>query len=233
MDLNRYLRIEAYPRFIKRKFETIFGSIKDRIRLLKATPQLRDFDKLAVKIRQRLQPYYQKYVSEVSRDDMAVSLELSIFVTVMCEIFKPKSILDLGSGFSSLVFRLYMLDANPKPIIWSIDDSPEWLNKTREFLADNDLPYENLATWHSFIEGNRDKFDFILYDLGHTESRWKYLKKTLDLANSGGKIVLDDVHRTAYWQYAKRLFNESKLKYYNLRSFTKDNYGRYSALVSV
>ena len=54
-----------------------------------------------------IKKYYDKYVSEISTPGMAISLESSLTILSLLEYFKPKSILDLGSGFSSFLFRLY------------------------------------------------------------------------------------------------------------------------------
>jgi len=216
------------PRFVWRKIILIL----EAIRLKKKIPQLRNYSKLAGESRTKLQPYYDEYISDISSNDMAISFELAVFLTVMCKIFKPKSILDLGSGFSSLIFRSYQLNAAVKPVIWSIDDSPVWLDKTRGYLAKHDLPTENLDDWHSFIKQNRGTFDLILLDLSTIDFRKKILKEVLALAHPGGMVVLDDVHKEHYGSFVKKVLNESNCNYDSLRFWTKDKLGRYSMLVT-
>lgn len=170
------------------------------IRLKKKIPRLRNFDRLAKKSRQKLKPYYEQYISKVSTDIMTISLDLSVFLTV---------------------------------ILWSIDDSKEWLEKTRTFLASHNIPSDNLIIWRSFVEQNYDTFDLILHDLGSMEVRKEMLKEVLTLSHPGGIIVLDDIHKQNYRSYTKRLLNESNLNYYNLKFFTRDKFGRYSMLVTL
>jgi predicted O-methyltransferase YrrM len=163
---------------------------------------------------------------------MAVSSELSEFLLVLCNIIKPKRILDLGSGFSSFVFRQYMVNAPLKPDVWSVDDSPFWLEKTHEFLAANSLPNENLITWDLFLKKNVETFDLILYDLGSMDIRRKMISKIAPLINSNGAMVMDDTQFTSYRRYARQIFKECDLDYYSLKFFTRDKYGRYSWFVS-
>ncbi len=86
--------------------------------------------------RTEILPFYQDYVKNVSNPIMALSLELSVFLLLLCDFIKPKNILDFGSGFSSFIFRYYAAHYvnNQSTIIWSLDDSQEWLDKTSEFL---------------------------------------------------------------------------------------------------
>jgi hypothetical protein len=64
---------------------------------------------------------------------MSVSVELAVFLDVLCRLIEPDRILDLGSGFSSFVLRRHLAsrDVGVHSVIWSIDDSPEWLEQTR------------------------------------------------------------------------------------------------------
>ena len=209
-----------------------FTRRKDTIRLKEKFPQLRNFNELANKNRQILKPYYKQYISEVSNDSMTISFELSVFLMILCNIFKPKSILDLGSGFSSFIFRHYMLNTTSKTEVWSVDDSHSWLEKTRQFLTLHNLPIDNLITWSSFLEKNVDTFDFVLYDLGSTRSfRIKNLNKIVTLVNPNGVIILDDVHDPGYRPNARRVLKEFNLDYYSLKFFTRDKGGRHSWLV--
>lgn len=235
MDIKRYFFLKLY------KFMglTVFSKLdlkrggKDMIILKEKIPQLRKFDELSHKSRQKLKPYYEQYISKVSPEEWAISFELSVFLMVLCDILKPKRILDLGSGFSSLVFRLYMSDISPKPIVWSVDTSSKWLEETCRFLEFNNLTTENLTTWHNFLKEDVDSFDLILHDLGYIPIRMMTLKKVLTLASPKGIIVLDDINRIIYRAYVKQILNKSKLDYYSLKFFTRDDYERFSMLVSL
>lgn len=234
MNMKRYLRIDRYPHALQRRMflalETRRGRVDSR-RLQKRFPKLRGYHELASGSRRNLLPYYEEYVSGVSKDDMAISLELSVFLTVICDVFEPKRILDLGSGFSSLVFRLCASSAATKPEVWSIDDSPKWLEETHDYLATNNLSTENLVSWSSFTEEEQGTFDLISHDLGGMDLRAQALEKVISLSRPGGKIILDDAHIEDYNSYARRFLKKSKLGYYSLKHFTEDKFGRYCILV--
>jgi predicted O-methyltransferase YrrM len=205
---------------------------EDMIVLKEKIPQLQNFDELSIKIQQEIEPYYKDYISRFSREVVALSFELSTFIMVLCNIMKPKKILDLGSGFSSFIFRSYMSKANPKPLVWTVDDSPEWLEISKIFININELSTENLSTWQDFIKEDVGTFDLILFDLGSFPFRKKVFREVLKLVSSNGLIVLDDIHNPAYRPYVKRVVNESNFNYYSLKNFTKDKFGRFSLLVS-
>jgi predicted O-methyltransferase YrrM len=208
-----------------------FNSKKDSERLIREIPELQDFRTVGIKHWEQLQPYYKEYISTMSVDHMAISPELSILLMILCHALKPKSILDLGSGFSSFVFRTYLRDAAVKPKIDSIDDSEEWLNKTRTFLSKYHLPTEKMNTWPAFLEKNKETFDFILYDLGRMDVREKMLEKVFTLVSPGGIVILDDIHKKQYRSHAKKLLKRLNLQYYTLESFIEDKFGRYAVLV--
>ena len=107
---------------------------RDERRLQRRFPPLAGTEILA-EATERLRPVFDEYVTSVSVPMAALSLETSALATVLCEITRPHRILDLGSGFSSYVFRRYAATASPQAEVWSIDDSPHWLEKTRGFLA--------------------------------------------------------------------------------------------------
>lgn len=229
-----FQRIKKIPRFLARKITSTIESVRGRIdkrRLLKQFPPLQDFDVYAAEIRAQLKPLYEQYTSTVSTEAMALSLETSVFLAVFYNILKPKRMLDLGSGFSSAVFRLVTKEAKPRPVIWSIDDDSGWLARTRTYLAKLGLPSDNLLSWQAFSRRKFDHFDFILYDLGRTPVRKALFSEIIPLAPPGGVIILDDVHKHDYWVHAKNILREANLTYYSLKAFTFDRFGRYCALI--
>ncbi len=210
--------------------EAIRGHLDAR-RLRHLIPRLQQYEELAKPIREALRPYYEKYISEMSTPWMAIGFDTAVFLTVLCQIFRPQRILDLGSGFSSFVFRIYAVKASPAPSVVSVDDEPTWLDTTRRFLVTNHLTSENLVDWQTFRSTKHTPFDFILHDLGRMPLRRSALRTVLALVRVGGFVVLDDIHKDEYRVYAKRVLAELNLHSYSLRAFTKDRYGRYTLLV--
>lgn len=175
---------------------------------------------------------YEQYVSRISTDDSAISLELAIFLIVLCNATKPQRILDLGSGFSSFVFRRYQLSADPKPEVWSVDDCPHWLNRTRSFLYEHNLNAHKLLSWDSFQSKTVNNYDLILHDLGTMDLRLETLEEVLGMVCPCGLVILDDFHKPKYKQRLDDMISQFKFEIYNLGAFTMDKYGRYSALLT-
>lgn len=110
---------------------------RDKLYLEKKFPQLQGFTERQTAVAKELKPYYEEYTFDVSQEDMAISLELATFLQIFCDIMKPKHILDLGSGFSSFVFRRYKATSQIKPIVWSVDDSQERILKNPPLLEED------------------------------------------------------------------------------------------------
>lgn len=228
-------RFKRVPGFFQRKILTCVEILRgktDLRRLKRRIPRIQVYRKLAYPIRQYLQPYYEEYISTISTEVMAIGFETAVFMTVLCNLQKPKRILDLGSGFSSLVFRLYARRAEQKPEVYSVDDDQKWLQATRQYLATNQVADNNVTSWTTFTSQKQEFFDFILHDLGRMDVRTKTLENALSLAQSGGVIILDDVHKHAYRSHARRILDHLNLTYFSLRELTRDKFGRYCMLVT-
>lgn len=182
---------------------------------------------------------YNNYINKVSQPDQAISLELALYLYEWCKLNEPRSIVDLGSGFSSYILRMYAKATGS--LVYSVDDNLEWLNKTRQFLQQDNLNVENMMLWEEF-KFIDNKFDFIVYDLGDIPTRKTEINFIFDKLNQNGTIILDDAHfDDNHWSAAHPRFNnptlrtmmESSLTQYNynyisLYSQTVDTYGRYA-----
>ncbi len=229
--MRRYLKIHRYPNFLWRTARSFFESTKGAIFFYKKFLLSKKFYRLTKQKSKELFPYYKKYCSEVSGDYMAISFELAVFILVLCEILKPKSILDLGSGFSSFVFRYYKKNAESNPTVWSLDDNSEWLKKTKNYLNDQRLSTENMAVWYpGFLKNNNQKFDFVSHDLGNMALRKEAFREVLESMDINGVVILDDIHK--YDTFVKNFMSKYNYEYYNLKYYTKDKFGRYSVLVT-
>lgn len=177
--------------------------------------------------RQKLKPYYEQYVKEVSRADMAASLELAAFLYTLCKVNQYTKLLDMGSGLSSFVFRLYA-KTNPDAVVFSVDDDAAWLEKTKDYLRQNQLGIENIFPLDQFLKSKEDGFDCILHDLNFVEVRINHLEHIMKIAKQNGLIILDDVHKPDYLFFALTKLQKMKVKKYDLKPVTFDNYGRFS-----
>jgi predicted O-methyltransferase YrrM len=234
-------------RFFKRlkrfNYEYFRRKIYDR-KILKEITSRRDATKLCIKlgvspgdIEQKMQdfaklilPYYKNYVTTTSSEIMAMSFELAIFVLALCEITKPKKILDLGSGFSSFCFRYWIKKYSPDSKVLSVDDAAEWLDKTREFLLRNNIHGDQLITWDELLQDEYGKFDLVFYDFGSFPVRKDSLNKVLDFASQSSMVILDDMHSAEYGLHVKKTIKERNLDSFSLRRYTNDKFTRYAYL---
>jgi predicted O-methyltransferase YrrM len=184
-----------------------------------------------------LEKLHREYVSEVSSPEMAISMELAAELWRQLDARQPKRILDLGSGFSSALFRLWARDQDTT--VTSLDTDGEWLRKTHTFLARHGLttrataqwqkPQGDLALWQGWRpEG---QYDFILHDLGSLGWRLRTLRQIVNkLLSPGGTVVFDDCHWEAYPACLGQLCDKYGLAVEYLKERTKDRFGRYAAL---
>ena len=161
-------------------------------------PLILGFPRGSCSIDLELKATYREYTRQISSDGMAISYELACFLWSLCEATEPQRILDLGSGFSSFVFRRYQKAARMSTEVWSVDENAVWLEKTRDFLGAHGLSYDNLYTWDDFSKLRPGTFDLISHDLGLMEDRPEIFEDTLAWREPAGLIVIDDIHKPQY-----------------------------------
>lgn len=172
------------------------------------------------------------YVSNISSPIAAVSRELSLFLSHALDVLQPESVLDLGSGFSSLIFRTYLKNQPSRNIrIVSCDDNEHWLAKTADFLESRGLSTEDLLLYGDFEERcGHMRFDLILHDLGNPETRIRTLPAVMKATHNGSMVVFDDVHKITIRETLANRLKERSFTFYDLKEITLDEYGRYSWL---
>ncbi len=177
--------------------------------------------------REKLRPVYDQYVREVSSPDMAASLELAVFLYTLCRANRYSRLLDLGSGLSSFVFRLYASET-PGVSVFSVDDDEMWLSKTRNFLSQHQVETENVMTLEQLLVQNESGFDCILHDLNFVDVRIKYVERILPMIKRGGVIIFDDVHKPDYLVALLAKLAHDGGQSFSLKPATRDRYGRFS-----
>jgi predicted O-methyltransferase YrrM len=167
------------------------------------------------------------YFSTVSMESMALSLESAALVTVLCRSLKPKRVVDLGSGFSSLVIRLAAPDAQ----LFSVDHSSWWLDATRRYLEANDVDSDGLFTWDEFRSSGETDFDLVIHDMGSTFTlRGEVLPEVLQLPRLGGWLLIDDLQVSQYRAKVKNAVRTG-FEVYRLSQETMDWHLRHAWLV--
>jgi predicted O-methyltransferase YrrM len=175
-----------------------------------------------------LEPRYREYCATVSIEGMAASLGLATVLLRLCEITLPRTIVDLGSGFSSYVFRSWAATCDARVI--SVDDDADWLERTADYLRARALPTDGLLTWDSFA-AEPVPADLVLHDLGSMETRLRTLTEVVRVVPPGGIVVFDDVHFRPYGPAVRRIARTAALDLFSLRALALDGYhGRHAAL---
>ncbi len=203
----------------------------DARRLVTRIHQLGSYDSKAREARRELRGVYAEYTSTISTPKMAISLELAAFLRVFSSLVRPTRVLDLGSGFSSFVFRLYEVECPQNVTVCSVDNSEGWLSKTVAFLSAHQMPTDFVFSWDEFQKRNHESFDLILHDLGNFETRARTLETVLTRVAPSGFVVLDDMHKFSYYRSVERVLREHGLTHFSLQCFTRDDIGRFSELV--
>jgi predicted O-methyltransferase YrrM len=205
---------------------------RDRARLEARHPFLLDYERRAAAHRYALRESYAAYTTTVSPALVTISLELAAFLAVTCEALRPESILDLGSGFSSYVFRTHAKRADAHASVCSVDESQEWLDRTARFLRERQLEHSDLVTLDALLSRKRRQFDLILLDIGDLTTRQQLLSSTLAVCRPGGMLVIDDMHVPRYRAWMTRELRRWKLEHFSLRALTRKRL-RYAYLVVV
>ncbi len=170
---------------------------------------------------------YEEYVTSISSPAWAVSLQTAALLHAVCMLLKPRTVLDLGSGFSSFAFRRYARDATASCIVHSVDEDAQWLGRTRGFLAAHNLQTDGMFLWTAFEEGAA-RYDLILHDMGRMKLRLEALPRALALSARDGLLVLDDMHRPEYAMGVVEHCHRAGFDLCSLRAFTLDRFGRYA-----
>lgn len=200
-----------------------------------AVPWLAAYDFKRIDPDGHIREVYKEYVNTVSTPDEAISLELASLLWFILETRQPKSVVDLGSGFSSYLFRYYqqLLRRLGQPgrdcRVISCDDNETWLCRTADFLRRKNLSHSGLLLWDRFLE-ERDQLrpDLILHDLGNMPVRVKTLPQALNLCGPQTIVIIDDVHKPQMRRAVLDQMRERNLVGHDLTHFTYDSFGRYA-----
>jgi predicted O-methyltransferase YrrM len=179
------------------------------------------------RVRVELDDAYHEYIRHVSAAEHALSLETSALLLALCRLARPLRTLDLGSGFSSYVLRVYASATNGVEVV-SVDDAVSWLMRTRAFLESAGLREGHLLTWDAFSTTTHGRFDLVLHDLGDFATRRRSLPVALDAVRPGGLIVVDDADRAVYSSFVRQALEERRFELFDMSGWTVDAIRRFS-----
>jgi predicted O-methyltransferase YrrM len=229
LDLANY-----HPRRYPYELSTVWAELKgalDRAPARRYFPELEP-EELATAGRE-LAADHARYATGVSTPDYAISLELASFLLRLCRDRRPARLVDLGSGFSSFVFRRYQAGDPGDPEVWSVDDDAAWLERTASYLDDHGLRTDRLLPLAAFLASGEREFDLVLHDLNSINSpaRSALLPIALELASPSGVVVIDDLHGYPYRSRVRAACRRAGLPLANLRAHLMDESRRYPGAV--
>jgi predicted O-methyltransferase YrrM len=175
-----------------------------------------------------LRRVYERYVDEVSSWDWAVSWPTACLLDDLVTGLAPRRVLDLGSGFSTYTECWALRRNGHDAEVVSVDDSPEWLDKTRAFLAAEDLSATLVPGREiSSVDG---PFDLAFDDIGRVEDRARMVGTLARVMAPGGVVVLDDMNVRGYRNEVRAKLEALGWPLYSLRPATLDDKRRFAML---
>jgi predicted O-methyltransferase YrrM len=178
-----------------------------------------------------LRSIYDRYTTEVSNWEWAVSWPTTRALDRLCEQLRPGHILDLGSGLSTYVVASWARRSGKDVEIVSVDDSPEWLAKTRDFLRVEGLDVHliDIAELSALPDAT---FQLAFDDIGRIESRARVIGPIVRLMAPGGIVILDDMNVRGYREQVRTRLDAAGWKLFSLRTQTLDPKGRFAMLTA-
>lgn len=173
-----------------------------------------------------LRPFHDQYVKEVSTPVMAVSLPVASALWAACEALQPKTVLDLGSGFSTFVVARWA--TTKKVHVTSIDDDPVWLGHTANFLIEHNVPLPDLRALHDGPLPLNQSLVFL--DIALPPQRIGLFAEAANTMGRDAMMVLDDMNQHPYGAQVRVAARPNGLRLYSIRRHTKDDSGRFAAV---
>lgn len=231
MHVSAFLRAENYdPRNVPRAASNTWWEVVGVLHRRSALERFPELSPSALDpCRAELADDHEAYVREVSSPEYAISLELATFLLALCRHRRPARLLDLGSGFSSFVFRRHQAESEPRPQVWSVDDDPAWRERTRRYLADRGLALDHVVGPDELLDSGVADFDLVLHDLNTINSpeRSQLLPAVLGALAGTGVLVVDDLDGYPYRGRVRAAAARSGHRLLSLRPFLVDERWRY------
>lgn len=194
------------------------------------------FGQVEASARNIVLPLHDRYVAgddPVSTSEMAASVELCVFLFVLCHFARPRSILDLGSGVSSSVFRCWKQVSKIDARVVSVDTEESWLEKSRAFCADRLGDGSGFHLWGDPSIA-RHGYDLVLVDADAAGRRGEFFGFFLENGiRKGCLMVVDDMHKPVVQSLTDQFAERIPCRRHDIGRYTKDDLGRHAHLVEV
>lgn len=137
--------------------------------------------------------YRQTHLTQIS-PRMASGNIQGQFLQLLCKLFKPKSLLEIGTytGYAAIAMAL-VIDEDAK--ITTIEINPELEDFVRGYIQKAKLEYKidfRIEDAMDFLTSNPQRWDFVFLD-ANKEHYISYLELLLPQINPGGIIIADNV----------------------------------------
>ncbi len=193
----------------------------DRVRLRRELPTLPTAEQIAA-ARSELAEAYREYTKEVSTGGMAASLETMSLLLALCRTSDVRSAVDLGSGFSSFVLRVWAAESDAS--VSSVDTDANWLARTAAFLEQRSSAPGRLSIWPDAPRS----VELVFHDLSGGELREQTMSKAVAMGTRF--VLLDDAQHRGHRKAMARACASAGVPLYSLRSMTLDGIRRFAML---
>jgi predicted O-methyltransferase YrrM len=175
---------------------------------------------------EELRDRHRSYSTTISAPDHAISLPTAALLASLLDVYQPRRVLDLGSGFSSFVARAYG-DMNSEVV--SVDDDPRWLDRTRSYVREQGVERGHIVDV-SWLNQAHSPFDLVFNDFAHMQARCYWLPAVARLIAPDGLGLLDDFQKYRYRRTVRAYAAVEGAGVLSVREWTHDDIGRYAAL---
>lgn len=166
---------------------------------------------------------FADYTSGVPEPLMVVSLKTAEYLYRLCIERQPRRILDLGSGFSSWLFRQYAERSEQTVEVVSVDSEQQWLDKSADYCRTRN----GFMLWDTFCQTD-SLFDLVFVDYAGGETRNAIMQAAVDRVAPLGCIVFDDMHDVTHQRAAVKACEWLVVR--NITADTKDASGRFAMM---
>lgn len=177
--------------------------------------------------RQALIPDYVDYCKTVSPRSMTIAIETATYVWFLARQLAAVNVIDLGSGFTSYLLRCYARNTATPVTVTSVDDSGEWLGKTRGFIESKGLTADGTVTWADWLDTD-DRYDLAVYDFASGDLRNEGMWVIAERLALGGVVVFDDAQHDGHRAEMHAVAAKHHFELVDVHDVTVDMIGRYA-----
>lgn len=173
---------------------------------------------------------WEDYFANIS--ESVVSIHYCICLLCLCERYEPKSVIDLGSGFTSYALRRYREAYDKDLEIHTVDSDPYWLSNSCSYCQEKSLSDEYFYLWKEFKD-EKIRADLVSIDIDSSGARKGYFREAFEMARK--HALLDDMHKARINKpvhVSLKAMNRG-YEYINLKHLTHDKWGRFAVLISL